>query len=436
MASSGDSSGSEKRGKYEIVVKAYSIPFQADEVVLKFIEEYHELARAALGEILKAERFTRAERKRLRDKLLENWPYAAHYVDSAINQMLGLVKSYRRKLRRGKNVRRPRLRKKFVYVKSTLFALKGSKLRITIIPRKYYIEIDLSKYTYISPFLKEINEGNLRLGGLFLFSDKIILNFVKTVKYFKPRDWMSVDINLTNVTALAGLNVYRFDTRELYHIHRVYELKRRKIQRISAWNKKLSERLLKKYSGREKNRAKDFLHKLSNKIVEIAKKKQMGIILEDLNGIKERIVNGSKELNRKLSKWNARELQRMIEYKAKWNGIPVIYVNPRNSSCTCPVCGGWLIPQEGRLMRCPKCNFIEDRDFIATINLRMWGARGSPERVGGSEGKSPDDGPMKTNPYGIVVLERQRLGIKSHRKLMNTPVGRTPLATSPFQKSM
>ena len=46
---------------------------------------------------------------------------------------------------------------------------------------------------------------------------------------------------------------------------------------------------MKKYSGREKNRAKDFLHKLSNKIIEIAKKRQMSIILEDLNGTKERL---------------------------------------------------------------------------------------------------------------------------------------------------
>ncbi|USS41442.1 IS200/IS605 family accessory protein TnpB-related protein [Thermococcus aggregans] len=70
----------------------------------------------------------------------------------------------------------------------------------------------------------------------------------------------------------------------------------------------------------------------------------MGIILEeileDLNDIKERVLNGSKSLNRKLSKWNARELQRLIEYKARWFGVPVVYVNPRNSSRVCPACGG------------------------------------------------------------------------------------------------
>ena len=211
-----------------------------------------------MEEILKAEKFTSKQRRQLHDKLLEDWPYAAHYVHSAINQMQGLVKSYRKKLLRGKRARKPRLRKKFVYVKSTLFALKGSKLRITIIPRKYYLEIDLAKYAYILPFLKEIQRGRLRLGGLFLFQDKIVLNFVKSAEYFEPRDWMSIDINLTNVTVLAGLNVYRFDTRELYHVHRVYELKKQKIQRISAWNKKLSEKLLKKYSRSERNRVKDF----------------------------------------------------------------------------------------------------------------------------------------------------------------------------------
>jgi len=162
------------------------------------------------------------------------------------------------------------------------------------------------------------------------------------------------------------------------------------------------------------------LHKLSNKIVEIAKERQMGIILEDLNGIKERIVNGSKELKRKLSKWNARELQRLIEYKAKWHGIPVIYVNPRNSSRVCPARGGRLIPQEGRLMKCPKCGLVEDRDFIATVNLRMWGVWGSPERVRGFEAFA-DEGPMKANPYGIILLEKQRLGLRFHEIILTPP---------------
>jgi len=62
-------------------------------------------------------------------------------------------------------------------------------------------------------------------------------------------------------------------------------------------------------------------------------------------------------------------------------------------------------------MKCPRCNFIEDRDFIATVNLRVWGVRGSPERVRGSEAFA-DDGLMKANPYGIILLEKHRVGLK------------------------
>lgn len=400
--------------KNETIVKAYSIQLQGDSVILKFIEEYHKMAKTALQEILNAEKFTKVERKQLRDTLLENWNYAAHYVDSAINQMLGLVKSYKRKLKKGKKAREPKLKKKFVYVKSTLFRLKGTTLEITIIPRGYYLVIDLAEYHYLHPLLEEVKEGKVKLGGLFLFPDKLVLNFVKTVEYFEPRDWMSVDINLTNVTVLAGLTVYRFDTRELYHIHRVYEVKRQKIQKISAWNRRLSTELLEKYSGRERNRARDFLHKLSNKIVEIAREKQVGIILEDLNGIKERVLNGSKSLNRKLSKWNSRELQRLIEYKAKWFGVPVVYINPRNSSRVCPACGGRLIPQEGRLMKCLKCGLVEDRDFVAVLNLRMWGSGVTPKGSEVLRALTPNEGPMKTNPYGVITVEKQRIGMKFH----------------------
>ncbi|MFA4645820.1 transposase [Pyrococcus kukulkanii] len=391
----------------ETVIKAYSIPIHPDEFLLKFIEDYHELAKTVLEEILNAERFTKVERKQLRDKLLEEWEYASHYIDSAINQMLGLVDSYRKKLRRGERASEPRLRKKYVYVKSTLITLKGSILTVRIIAGKYYLRINLEDYPYIRPLLEEVLEGKAKLAGLFLFPDRIVLNFKKSVEYFEPVDWMSIDVNLTNVTVLAGLTVYTFDTRELYHIHRAYELKRRRIQRISKWNKKLSEELLKKYSRRERNRVRDFLHKLANKIVWISYRNRMGIILEDLRGIKEGL-KGSKEFNRKISKWNARELQRLIEYKAKWLGVPVVYVNPRNSSRVCPACGGWLIPQEGRLMKCLKCGLVEDRDFIAVLNLRMWGVRGSPERVGGFKS-------MKTNPYGVMAVEKQRIGLKFHK---------------------
>ncbi|MHA1833811.1 MAG: RNA-guided endonuclease TnpB family protein [Candidatus Baldrarchaeia archaeon] len=138
---------------------------------------------------------------------------------------------------------------------------------------------------------------------------------------------------------------------------------------------------MQKYSKREKNRAKDFMHKLTTKITKELRKFKSGAILENLKNIKSKILNRSRDLNRKLSKWNARTFQFMLEYKLKWLGLPVKYVDPRNSSKTCPLCSGRMTTYEGRLMKCKKCGFIADRDVIAVLNLQMWGSGVTPRKL-------------------------------------------------------
>lgn len=142
---------------------------------------------------------------------------------------------------------------------------------------------------------------------------------------------------------------------------------------------------MEKYSRRERNRAKDFLHKLTTKMIRELASLGYGMILEDLNRIKERAARKgktSRELRRRLSKWDARTFQFMLFYKASWFGLPVVFVNPAYSSRTCPVCSAPLKAYRGRLMRCGGCDLVIDRDETSALNLRMRGARGSPERGG------------------------------------------------------
>ena len=47
-------------------------------------------------------KFNKSKRKGLRDKLLKNWKFAKHYVDSAINSIIGLVKGWISLYNRGK----------------------------------------------------------------------------------------------------------------------------------------------------------------------------------------------------------------------------------------------------------------------------------------------------------------------------------------------
>jgi len=220
-----------------------------------------------------------------------------------------------------------------------------------------------------------------RIGGLILTERELIVTLKREVKPRRPRDWASFDINLTNITALIDGKVVRYSLKQLYHIHRVYENKRRKIQKLSKHKPKTAKRLMEKYSRRERNRTKDFMHKLTTKIARELSEIRSGAILENLKGIKGRILRKSKDLNRRLSKWNARTFQPMLEYKLKWLGLPVKYVNPRNSSKTCPLCSGRMATYGGRLMKCEKCNLILDRDVVAVLNLQMWGSGVTPKAL-------------------------------------------------------
>ncbi|MEM2027005.1 MAG: transposase [Candidatus Bathyarchaeia archaeon] len=273
---------------------------------------------------------------------------------------------------RGKAKEPPKITKRAVYIKSTLFSFRNSILKISIEPNKRYLEVDLRKYSWIPSDFS-------RIGGLILTEKELIITVKKSAEP-KADKWASFDVNLTNITALIDGEVKRYDLRELYHIHRVYEVKRQRIQKLSKIKPLTSKKLLEKYSGREGNRAKDFMHKLTTQIARELKEKNCGAILENLKGIKKRILNGSKKMNRKLSKWNARTFQFTLEYKLKWLNLPVKYVSPAKSSKTCPLCSGSMASHGGRIMKCEECNVILDRDIIAVLNLQMRGAK-FPQRA-------------------------------------------------------
>ncbi|MFY9301642.1 MAG: transposase [Candidatus Nitrosotenuis sp.] len=74
---------------------------------------------------------------------------------------------------------------------------------------------------------------------------------------------------------------------------------------------------------------------------------------------------------RKLNSWPFYEFQRQVEYKAKWEGMPVKFVDPKRTSKLCPICGGRLQEdmQNGRKLLCINCGKIMDRDVVASMNV-------------------------------------------------------------------
>ncbi len=80
-----------------------------------------------------------------------------------------------------------------------------------------------------------------------------------------------------------------------------------------------------------------------------------------------------------MNSWSYYELQRQIEYKAKWAGLPVQYIRAVGTSSRCAVCGVKLISEEYRKMWCPSCWNVVDRDINAARNILARGMRFVPD---------------------------------------------------------
>lgn len=247
------------------VVKSYKIQVKAPR---DLIEDYFGLKQKVLNTIFSHVKLSKSNKahfelnkeswKKLRGELLRGWKYSKHYVDSAINSVVGLVKGWVTLYNKGKAKEAPKVTRKTVYVKNTLFSYRGDVLKISVEPNRRYLTVDLTRYKWIPRDFDKV-------GGLLLTEKELVITVKKRFEP-KPCKWSSFDINLTNVTALIDGKVKRYDLRKLYHVHRAYELKRAKIQKLSKLKPETSKKLLAKYSKREANRTKDFLHKLTSAV--------------------------------------------------------------------------------------------------------------------------------------------------------------------------
>jgi IS605 OrfB family transposase len=128
-------------------------------------------------------------------------------------------------------------------------------------------------------------------------------------------------------------------------------------------------------------------HAISKSIVARAEDTKRAVALEDLGGIRERTTVRRSQRRRHLS-WSFRQLRSFVEYKAAAKGVPVVFVDPRNTSRTCPSCG--TIDKKNRPtreeFRCVSCGLAGPADRIAATNIA---ARAGVDRpiVAGSEGE-------------------------------------------------
>ncbi len=148
-----------------------------------------------------------------------------------------------------------------------------------------------------------------------------------------------------------------------------------------------SEKILNDIGDNIWNRIDDIIHKTTREIVEYVKQfDEPVIVMEDLKYIREK-MNYGKYMNARLHSWAFRKLQKQIEYKAVGEGIPVVYVNPKNTSKECHHCGQKGI-RKGNLFRCTNdgCPIAEyHADLSASISIAKRGRESPLKKTEGDD---------------------------------------------------
>ncbi|MBE0518245.1 MAG: IS200/IS605 family element transposase accessory protein TnpB [Thermoplasmata archaeon] len=294
--------------------------------------------------------------------------YSQHLV-SSFEVACSVLKNLRRHWEKGPVRRIPYARRLMMKAENQAYKLDRENGVVDLpIRAGCHVKLRLVLSDYHRIFL---NDKSLSFGSLTLLPDRVIIAFRKSApRPYTPETALSLD---TNERSLDGVFLGENECLPIQAaypdvpiIQARHHDRRRSLQKRKAHDQRTSRRLCRREGKREHHRIEYRMHQVANAVLGFAEEHKSTIVLEDLNGMAAR--KRGKSLNRRLSSWPRRKLHSIIEYKAAWNGVPIIKIDPYNSSRRCPICGRVRYSRMGAEFEC-ECGWRADRHVNAGINL-------------------------------------------------------------------
>jgi len=189
---------------------------------------------------------------------------------------------------------------------------------------------------------------------------------VKDIPVMTPQHFIGVDRNTTGHIAVAANpetgKIAKLGKKAI-HTHKKYSSIRRNLAHDGEFGK------LKDCKDRESRIVRDLNHKVSRKLVSMAKEQNAALVFEDLSGIR-KTKKQYRSFKYALHSWSFYQLQQFVEYKAKLLGVPVLYVDPAYTSQDCSRCGA-RGQRDGKSFKCPVCGHVDHADVNAAFNIAL-----------------------------------------------------------------
>ena len=309
-------------------------------------------------------------RREIRIWFYSRFSYARHHINPVCRTTVALLRAYK-KCHHGK-LGVPRVRKLAMRIDGDLFRVLGQRIRVTLQPNRYeWVQINTGNKHF-----DEYSKG--RQSELLLTEDKVCLTFTTGDgrKQIKER-LVAADLNFrsidtTSATSSPGVVLTGVTTTPLDRIVQIQNdfSRRRGLLQKHIQNPQKRSTKLKETRGRQRNRIRDAVHKLSTKIVK--ENLDATFVFENLKGVRRNDSARSRVMGRYLHRWPYRMYQSFVDYKSP---NKTLYVNPRGTSSECPVCGEKLEHPAWAISRCNKCGVDYNRDRLASLAILCRGLR-------------------------------------------------------------
>ena len=188
-------------------------------------------------------------------------------------------------------------------------------------------------------------------------------------------DCLGIDLGIVNIATTSDGEQFAGN-----QVNSVRQRRRRQRKRLQKKGTKSAKRVAKRLSGKERRFAAQENHRISKQIVKKAKDTNRAIALENLKGIRQRVrLRKPQRVN--LHSWSFHQLGQFILYKAILAGVPVVFVDPRNTSRKCSKCG--CVDKRSRKSQsnfsCTSCGYTLNADYNAAKNISVlgWGGLSS-----------------------------------------------------------
>ena len=180
---------------------------------------------------------------------------------------------------------------------------------------------------------------------------------------------LGIDLGVTNIATDSDGSVHSGNT--IKHVRYRHRRLRNRLQQKGTL---AAKRRLRQLAGQAARFAKDANHTISKRLVREAQRTKRALALENLKHMRTR-VRARKAQRTVLQSWSFLQLLAFVTYKARLAGVPVVLVDPRNTSRTGPVCGHSDKANRPRqaVFRCTSCGCAGHADVIAAENIRVLG---------------------------------------------------------------